>query len=97
MIGKIRKSLTAKMCLVTMLWMAVACLLTYGLSAWAVPVTYSAGRSEALSAAAEALLCHLPVVTVDVPGMAELLNGSGVICENDDEALYLALRDVLLD
>ena len=55
MIGKIRKSLTAKMCLVTMLWMAVACLLTYGLIAWAVPVTYSAGRSEALSAAAEAL------------------------------------------
>ena len=43
------------MCLVTMLWMAVACLLTYGLIAWAVPVTYSAGRSEALSAAAEAL------------------------------------------
>ena len=57
----------------------------------------SSFREGFSSAAAEALLCHLPVVTVDVPGMAELLNGSGVICENDDEALYLALRDVLLD
>lgn len=50
-----KKSLTAKMCLVTMLWMAVACLTTYGLIAWAVPVTYSTSRNEALSAAAEAL------------------------------------------
>jgi len=50
------------------------------------------------TAATEALIVGTPVCTVDVSGMKEMLgenNEYGVVCENDEAALYEAIRDLL--
>ena len=58
----------------------------------------SSHREGFSSVAAEAMFCRLPVVTVDVPGMRELLgDDGGLICPNADDKLYDALKTVLTD
>lgn len=58
----------------------------------------SSRREGFSSVAAEAMFCGLPVVTVDVTGMRELLgDDGGSICKNADDALYEAIRDALTD
>lgn len=53
----------------------------------------SEGFSTAIS---EALILGLPVVTTEVSGVREqLTNGCGIITENDEEALYQGLKEVL--
>lgn len=51
------------------------------------------------SVCAEALICGIPVITVDVHGAREVLgdSGAGVICANDTDALCLAIRSAALD
>lgn len=52
------------------------------------------------TAVVESLLCGTPVCAVDVGGMKEILgenNEFGVVTENDDEALFRAIRDFLTD
>ena len=52
------------------------------------------------TAAAEALLCGTPVCTVNVGGMTEILgrkNEYGVVTENNDAALYDAVRSFFSD
>ena len=50
------------------------------------------------SVAAEAGFCRLPVVTVDVPGMRELLGeDGGMICPNNDGDLFEALKQILMN
>lgn len=58
--------------------------------------SYSEGFS---TAATEALIVGTPVVTTKVSGMQEMLgdNEYGVITENDEEALYQGIRDLLKD
>lgn len=60
-----------------------------------------ASHSEGFSTAAtEALIVGTPVCTVDVSGMKELLgrnNEWGIVTQNDDELLYLAIRDFMTD
>lgn len=58
--------------------------------------SYSEGFS---TAATEALIVGIPVVTTKVSGMREMLgnNEYGVITENDEEALYQGIRDLLKD
>ncbi|MBR1811936.1 MAG: glycosyltransferase [Clostridia bacterium] len=57
----------------------------------------SSRREGFSSVTAEAMFCKTPVVTVDVPGMRELVGDCGLICENNDEALYNALKTMLTD
>lgn len=60
----------------------------------------SSSRSEGYSTAVtEALILGLPVITTDCSGMAELLKDGecGMITENDDEALYAGLKQLLSD
>lgn len=56
-------------------------------------------RSEGYSTAVtEALILGLPVVTTDCSGMKELLgknNEYGIIVQNDDDALYIGLKQLL--
>ena len=56
-------------------------------------------HSEGFStAAAEALIVGVPVCTVEVSGMKEMLgenNEYGVVTENNDEALYQGIKDLL--
>ena len=62
---------------------------------WFVCCSYREGYS---SAAVEALICGVPVVTVELPGMREILGEEalgGVICENTDRALEQTLFSVL--
>ena len=50
------------------------------------------------TAATEALIVGTPVCTVEVAGMKEMLgenNEFGVVVENDDEALYKGIKDLL--
>ena len=57
-----------------------------------------ASHAEGFSTAAtEALILGVPVCTVAVAGMAELLDGGkyGVITENDEDALYRAVRELV--
>ena len=56
--------------------------------------SYAEGFS---TAATEALIVGTPVVTTKVSGMEEMLgnNQYGVITENDEEALYFGIRDLL--
>lgn len=56
----------------------------------------SEGYSTAVT---EALILGLPVITTDCSGMAELLKDGecGMITENDDEALYAGLKQLLSD
>ena len=59
--------------------------------------SYSEGFS---TAATEALICGIPVVTTRVSGMNELLgdnNEYGCIAENNEDSLYNELQDILLD
>ena len=60
-----------------------------------------ASHSEGFSTAAtEALIVGTPVCTVEVSGMKELLgahNEYGVVTENDEESLYLAIKKLLDD
>lgn len=57
--------------------------------------SYSEGFS---TAATEALIVGTPVITTRVSGMQEMLgdNEYGVITENDEEALYQGIRDMLI-
>ena len=55
-------------------------------------------RAEGYSTVvSEAIILGKPVITTRCSGMAEIFGNSecGIICENDDEALYLALKKVL--
>lgn len=56
--------------------------------------SHAEGYSTAVS---EAVILGKPVITTDCSGMAEIFGDRqcGIICENDDEALYLALKKVL--
>jgi len=58
-------------------------------------------RSEGYSTAVtEAIILGLPIVTTNCSGMKELLgenNEYGVVTENNEEALYQALKDILTD
>ena len=58
-----------------------------------------ASTAEGFSTAAtEALIVGTPVCTVDVSGMKEMLgenNEYGIVTENHEDALYLAVRDLL--
>ena len=57
--------------------------------------SYSEGFS---TAATEALIVGIPVCTVDVSGMKEMLgdnNEYGVVVENNEEALYQGIKDLL--
>ncbi|MEQ8197852.1 MAG: glycosyltransferase [Clostridiaceae bacterium] len=57
-------------------------------------------RAEGFSTVVtEALILGLPVVTTDCAGMRELLgdNEFGIVADNNDEAIYLALKDMLED
>lgn len=58
--------------------------------------SYSEGFS---TAATEALICGVPVVTTNVSGMKELLSDSmaGIITDNSEEALYKGLKKFLLE
>ena len=60
-----------------------------------------ASHAEGFSTAAtEALICGVPVVTTNVSGMKEMLgqnNEYGVITENDEDALYQAIKQLLDD
>lgn len=59
--------------------------------------SYAEGFS---TAATEALIVGTPVCTVEVSGMKEMLGESnewGIVTENDDEALYQGLRELLCD
>ena len=55
MIAKLKNSLTAKIFVITCLLLMVVCALTYGFIAWVMPMTYTADRNQALTAAAEEL------------------------------------------
>ncbi len=61
----------------------------------------NASEREGFSTAVvEALLCGTPVCAVDIGGMKELLgenNEFGIVTENDDEALYQAVRQIFTD
>lgn len=58
----------------------------------------SSYREGYSSAVCEALVCGVPVLTADVSGMREILgDGSGVICPNDDEAIYNELKKLITD
>ena len=56
-------------------------------------------RSEGFSTAVtEALILGLPVITTDCSGMKELLgenNEYGIVIQNDDDALYIGLKQLL--
>ena len=58
-----------------------------------------ASHAEGFSTAAtEALIVGTPVCTVEVSGMKEMLgehNEWGIVTENDDEALYAGIKDLL--
>ena len=58
-----------------------------------------ASHSEGFSTAAtEALLLGIPVCTVEVSGMKEMLgaeNEYGIITENDENALYLGIKELM--
>ena len=60
-----------------------------------------ASHSEGFSTAAtEALIVGTPVCTVDVSGMKEMLgenNEWGIVTENDEDALYRGIKDLLDD
>lgn len=59
--------------------------------------SYSEGFS---TAATEALIVGTPVITTRVSGMKEMLgenNEYGIITENNDEALYLGIRELISD
>lgn len=50
------------------------------------------------TAATESLILGVPVVTVKVSGMEEMIgynNEYGIVTENDEEKLYLALKDII--
>ena len=58
-----------------------------------------ASHAEGFSTAAtEALIVGTPVITTRVSGMEEMLGSNGeygIITENDEEALYQGIRDML--
>lgn len=59
--------------------------------------SYSEGFS---TAATEALIVGTPVCTVEVSGMKELLgshNEYGIVVDNDEEALYQGIKDLVLN
>lgn len=59
--------------------------------------SYTEGFS---TAATEALILGIPVVTVLVSGMQEMLgynNEYGIVTKNDEEELYLALKDIIMN
>ncbi len=59
--------------------------------------SYAEGFS---TAATEALILGVPVCTVNVSGMEEMLgknNEYGIVTENTDEALYLGIKELLSD
>lgn len=62
-----------------------------------VCASYAEGFS---TAATEALILGVPVCTVEVAGMKEMLgenNEYGVVTKNDEKALYLGLKELLSD
>ncbi len=62
-----------------------------------VCASYAEGFS---TAATEALIVGTPVCTVDVSGMKEMLgenNEYGIVTDNDDECLYLAIKKLIDD
>lgn len=49
--------------------------------------------------ALEAITCEKPIITTNCPGMKEIFNNNecGIICDNNEESLYLSLKKILLD
>lgn len=58
--------------------------------------SYTEGYS---TACAEAIILGIPVLTTDVSGAKEIIedSGAGQVVDNNDESLYLGIKDVLLD
>lgn len=55
--------------------------------------SYKEGYSTAVT---EALILGIPVISTEVSGARELINnGCGVVCENDEQALYNAIKQAL--
>ena len=54
--GKIRRNLPVKIFCFTCLLLLAVCIVTYGLIAWMMPVTYQADRNRVLSEQAESLI-----------------------------------------
>ena len=59
LIQNIRRSLTTKICLLTCLLLICACVLTYGLIIWMMPITYTADLNQALALETEDLIRQL--------------------------------------
>ena len=62
------------------------------------PAAVETTQPQETTAATEALIVGTPVCTVDVSGMKEMLgenNEYGIVTENHEDALYLAVRDLL--
>ena len=57
--------------------------------------SYKEGLSTACT---EALILGVPVISTNVSGSEELINnGCGIVCENNEEALYEAIKKVLIN
>lgn len=57
--------------------------------------SYKEGYSTAVT---EALILGVPVISTEVSGAKELINnGCGTVCDNDEEALYNAIKQALND
>lgn len=55
--------------------------------------SYKEGYSTAVT---EALILGVPVISTEVSGARELINnGCGIVCDNNEEALYEAIKQVL--
>lgn len=59
LISKLKSNLTAKIFLITCLLLILVCVLTYGFIAWVMPITYTASRTQALTAQTDQLIARL--------------------------------------
>ena len=66
--GKIRRNLPVKIFCFTCLLLLAVCIVTYGLIAWMMPVTYQADRNRVLSEQAESLIQELSKTTLSACG-----------------------------
>lgn len=65
---KIRRNLPVKIFCFTCLLLLAVCIVTYGLIAWMMPVTYQADRNRVLSEQAESLIQELSKTTLSACG-----------------------------
>lgn len=64
LITKLKSNLTAKIFLITCLLLILACVLTYGFIAWAMPMSYTASRTQILAVQTEQLIEQLKQTTL---------------------------------